>query len=164
MFCRSPEAIDITAALARWAMSAMEDPDDFASDDLASPDLISADLASACFGAGTFIAIWAGAEAFVFGASASLEVAAAFGATTGGEASATLVASTGLGGSPCGEAAANLSLNMSEAETFSGAEINGERSGSEAKISLKLGRAGRAATTVELATGGASNAELPTVG
>jgi hypothetical protein len=143
-------------------MSAREDPDDFASADLISADLASADLTSACFGAGTFIAIWAGAEAFVFGASASLEVAAAFGATAG--ATATLVASTGLGGSPRGEAAANLSLNMSEAETFSGAEISGERSGSEAKISLKLGRAGRAATTVELATGGASNATLPTVG
>jgi hypothetical protein len=123
-------------------------------------------LISAGFGAGTFIAIWAGAvDAFGFGASASLGVvAAAFGATTGGEASATLVASTGLGGSPCGDAAANLSLNMSAAETFSGAEISGERSGSEAKISLKLGRTGRAATMVEPVTGGASNVALPTVG
>jgi hypothetical protein len=142
-------------------MSVMEDPDD-----LGSADLISADLVSASFGAGTFIAIWAGAvETFVFEASASLGVAAAaFGATTGGEASATLVVSTGLGGSPCGDAAANLSLNMSEAETFSGAEINGDRSGSDANISLKLGRVGRAAMTVELATGGASNAALPSVG
>ena len=85
-------------------------------------------------------------------------------ASTGGDASASLLASTGLGGSPCGEAAANLSLNISEAETFSGAEINGDRSGSDAKISLKLGRAGRAATTVELVTGGASNAALLTEG
>ena len=160
MVCLSLEAIDITAALARCAMSPMEDPDG-----LVSADLASADLVSACFGAGTFIAIWAGADdVFVFGASASLDVAAAFGAPAGGDASASLVASTGLGGSPCGDAAANLSLNMSAAETFSGAEIKGERSGSDAKISLKFGRTGRAATTVELVTGGASKAALLTVG
>jgi hypothetical protein len=53
---------------------------------------------------------------------------------------------------------------MSEAETFSGAEINGDRSGSDANISLKSGRAGRVATTVELVTAGVSNAALLTVG
>ena len=71
---------------------------------------------------------------------------------------------TDLGGSPCGDAAANLSLNISEAETFSGAEITGDRSGSDAKISLKAGRTGRAATTVGFLTRGASNAALFTEG
>jgi hypothetical protein len=70
MPCFSLEAIDITAALARCAMSRMEDPDAFAV-------LSSTALASASFGAaaGTFKAsLVAGAETFGFGASAVFDV------------------------------------------------------------------------------------------
>jgi hypothetical protein len=68
MLCLSLEAIDITAALARCAMSRTEEPDPFAV-------LSSAVLASASFGAaaGTFKAsLVAGAETFGFGVSAGL--------------------------------------------------------------------------------------------
>ena len=69
MVCFSLEAIDITAALARCAMSRTEVPDGFAA-------LSSAVLASASFGAvaGTFKAsLVAGVETFRFGVSAGFD-------------------------------------------------------------------------------------------
>src|SRR5258705_1580362 len=157
MLCFSLEAIDITAALARCAMSRTVEPDAV---------LASAVLASASFGAaaGTFKASRvAGVETFGFAASAGFCAWAAFGVSAGGEASASLVVSTGLGstdldGSPCGAAAANRSLNISELATFSGAGITRDCCGSEANISLKAGCTGRAATTVGFLMTAASKA------
>src|SRR5258707_1261538 len=154
--CFSLEAIDITAALARCAISRTE-----------APGVFAAGLASACFaagvGAGTFSASWAGAGcgavSFGFGASASFGVSIFFGASTG-VASATCVASIGLGASPCGAEAANLSLNIIEGGAVSGAEIFGGRAGSEANTSLKVGGAERTATTLDCLTRGTSNAAL----
>src|SRR3954468_13308724 len=73
--CFSLEAIDITAALARCAMSRTDAPGVFeaslvsvgrVSTDLVSAGLVSAGLVSACFGAGagggTFNATWTGAD------------------------------------------------------------------------------------------------------
>jgi hypothetical protein len=70
MVCLSLEAIDITAALARCAMSRTEEPED------AFAVLSSAALVSVSFGAvaGTFKAsLVAGAETFGFGASTSFD-------------------------------------------------------------------------------------------
>ena len=153
----SLEAIDITAALARCAMSRTEAPGVFAA------GLASASVAAGA-GGGTFNATWAGAgcgaASFGFGASASFGVSIFFGASTCGGASATCVASTGLGASPCGAEAANLSLNIIEDGTLSGAEIFGGWRGSDANTSLKVGRAGRTAATLDCLTTGASNAAL----
>src|SRR5207237_10306147 len=63
----SPEAIDITAALARCAMSRMESPAVFSDGGAA--------------GGGTFIAACAGAACFGLGASASFEAIPVFGAS-----------------------------------------------------------------------------------
>jgi hypothetical protein len=92
-----------------------------------------------------------------------------FGAAAGGEASASFVVSTGLAspareGSPCAAAAANLSLNISELATFSGAGITSGRCSSDANISLKAGCTGRAAIVVVLLATGASYAAPVTVG
>jgi hypothetical protein len=108
-----------------------------------------------------------GAETFGFAASADFGAAAAF-ASAGGGASATRVASTDrnsadLDGWPCAAAAANRSVNISEFATFSGAGITNGRCSSDANISLKAGRTGRAAATVGFLAAGASNARF-TVG
>src|SRR3954470_5459869 len=165
MPCFSLEAIDITAALARCAMSRIGDPDPFAV-------LSSTALASASFGAaaGTFKAsLVAGVAIFGFVVSAGFSAATVFGASAGGEAAASFVVSTGwgatdLGSSPCGADAANRSLNISELATFSGAGITSGRCSNDANISLKAGCTGRAATAVGLLTTGASKAALFTVG
>src|SRR3954467_6781784 len=147
MFCFSPEAIDITAALARCAMSRMEEPDAFAvlsSAVLASAVLASAVLASISFdvAAGVFKAsLVAGVAIFGFAVSAGFAAAIAFGVWPDGGASANFVVSTGAdatdrGNSPCGAEAANRSLNMSEFATFSGAGITNGRCPSDANISL----------------------------
>ena len=121
MFCFSPEAIDITAALARCAMSRTELPGDFAA------GFVSA-------GAAGVLSATCGepAACFVFGASASFgatmafDASASFGAATGFGASASLGASASGGaaatrdGSLCGAEAANLSLNIIEAGSLSG--------------------------------------------
>src|SRR3954465_15030867 len=165
MFCFSLEAIDITAALARCAISRMEDPDAFAV-------LSSTALASASFGAaaGTFKAsLVAGVAIFGFVVSAGFTAPAGLRASAGGEASASLVVSTGwdatdLGSSPCGADAANRSLNINELATFSGAGITSGRCSTDANISLKAGCTGRAATAAGFLTTGASKAALFTVG
>src|SRR5258708_10852172 len=77
MVCFSLEAIDITAALARCAMSRTEAPGVFAA------GFASAGFASAVRGTGgTLSATWvdaaAGATSFGFGASANFDVAAGF--------------------------------------------------------------------------------------
>src|SRR5690242_9519672 len=159
MFCFSPEAIDITAALARCAMSRMEEPDDFAV--LSSAVLASAVLASISFdvAAGVFKAsLVAGVAIFGFAVSAGFAAAIAFGVWPDGGASATFVASTGAdatdrGNSPCGADAANRSLNISEFATFSGAGVTSGRCSSDANISLKAGCTVRAATARVLTTG-----------
>src|SRR5215213_3548840 len=104
MFCFSLEAIDITAALARCAMSRMEEPEPLAV-------LASAGLASVSLGGVARATLVAGAEIFGFAASAGFGAWVAF-ASGRCEASATRVASTGrdstdLGSSPCGADAAN---------------------------------------------------------
>src|SRR4051812_8232558 len=169
MFCFSPEAIDITAALARCAMSRMEEPDAFAvlssavlaSAVLASAVLASAVLASISFdvAAGVFKAnLVAGVAIFGFAVSAGFAAAIAFGVGADGGTSATFVASTGAGAtdrgnSPCGADAANRSLNISEFAMFSGAGITNGRCSSDANISLKAGCTVRAATAGFLTTG-----------
>ena len=149
------EAIDITAALARCAMSRTEAPGVFAAG-LASAGAVGALSATWVDAAGAATSFFGtsaslGASTF-FGASASFGVSTGFAAGTAfvvGDASAILTASTGLGASLCGAEAANLSLNIIEAGTVSGAEIFGAGAGSEANTSLKVGRAGRAATTLD---------------
>src|SRR2546429_7909454 len=101
MVCLSLEAIDITAALARCAMSRTGELDAVAV--LASALLASVSLASASFDAVANASRAAGAETFGF------DACMAFGTSAAGEASASLAASTGLGsidldGSPCGDA------------------------------------------------------------
>src|SRR5436305_6807343 len=177
MVCLSLEAIDITAALARCAMSRTGELDAvavlasavLASAVLASVSLASVSLASASFGAVANASRVAGVDTFGFAASAGFGAWAAFGVSAGGKASASLVASTGLGstdlgGSPCGDAAANRSLNISEFATFSGAGITRDCCGSDANISLKAGRTAGAATTVGFLTADASKAALFTDG
>ncbi len=164
MFCFSPEAIDITAALARCAMSRTELPDDFAA------GFVSA-------GAAGVLSATCGepAACFVFGASASFgatmafDVSASFGAATGFGASASLGASAcgaaaaTRDGSLCGAEAANLSLNIIEAASLSGFD-SARGGGSEANTSVNDGGAGRAATAAVPFTTGASNAALPIEG
>ena len=161
MFCFSPEAIDITAALARCAISRTELAGAFAAG-FASADFVSAGRGGAgilranCVEAASFFGASAAfATTTVFGASAS------FGASTGFDPSASLGGSTGgdasatREGSPCGAEAANLSLNIIEADVSSGFEsiLGGGR---EANTSLNEGASGRAATAAGRLTTGAS--------
>src|SRR6266702_179697 len=168
MLCFSLEAIDITAFFARCAMSRIEPfAVGFASADLASAGFTSAARA----GGGTLSATCVGgcAASFAFGASASLgastffDTSASFGASTGLAASSDGELSATLDGSPCGAAAANLSLNIIEGEAVSGFDSAGG-GGSEANTSLNEGVAGRAATETGRLTMGASNSALLTEG
>src|SRR5258708_11951766 len=140
MDCFSLEAIDITAALARCAMSRTDAPGVFAAV-VNSAGLASAGFASAVRGGGTLSATRvdaaAGAISFGFGASANFGAAAGFGASASFGASIGLGASASAGASggraasatfeasPCGAEAANLSLNIIEGETVSGFDKSG---------------------------------------
>src|SRR5437764_6784031 len=135
----SPEAIDITAALARCAMSRMESPAVFSDGGAA--------------GGGTFIATCAGAACFGLGASASFEALTVFGASANfGGAGCCDGAVTGSGGTAdataCGCEAANRSLNINGVidATVAGSSITGAVSCSAANASSTASATLRVAT------------------
>src|SRR5215211_1914744 len=124
----SPEATDITAALARCAISRT-----FAVFDSAERGADAAGVASATWtdaDADSFV----GAPSLTFGASAS------FGNSAGTGATANFGASVTLDGSLCGAEAANRSLNIIEltAAIVAGGEITGAVSGKSANTLLMI--------------------------
>src|SRR5205823_10859682 len=131
--------IDITAALARCAISR-----------IASPAVFSGGGAA---GGATFIATCAGATCFGLGASASFEALTVFGASANfGGAGCCDGAVTGSGGTAeataCGWEAANRSLNIKGVidATLAGSSITGAVSCSAANASPTASATLRVAT------------------
>src|SRR3990170_984757 len=131
MFGFPPEAIDITAALARSTMSLAEAAGAFAG--LASAESVAGASAASLAGAGCGeicldFDVSTGAESEAsLGASTDADTEASFGASVSG------IGSTPCGATACGEAAAKRSLNISEADAIvAGAEITGAGSASAA--------------------------------
>ena len=143
-----PEAIDITAALARCAMSLTEAPP-FAG-------FVSTDSAAGASEA-TLAGAGCGAVSLDFGVSTGANSEASFGASAGfeisgdGEAAASFDASVcGAGSTAWGAAAAKRSSNLSvEVDATAGAVIAGAGSGKEAKTLLTTVCGFRAATDCE---------------
>src|SRR5438445_8313341 len=142
---RSPEAIDITAALARCAMSRTESP------------AVLFGSGGGTAGGGTFIATCAGAACFGLGASATFGALTVFGASLGASANFGATgccdgAMTGSGGTAdataCGCEAANRSLNIKGVidATVAGSSITGAVSCSAANVSPTASATLRVAT------------------
>jgi len=151
MLLRSPDVINITAALARSAMSRTERPD------RAGAGGGSVNAATCCGVCDLAVAASAGFGASEGVASASLTPAAGFGASASFGASDGGAAFAAFDSTLCGSDAANLSLNISGeiAATVSGFSIDGAGSGSAPKASLRACSVVREANFGWLTTGSA---------
>src|SRR5882757_35381 len=137
MLWRSLEATDITAALARCAISPSDRPE-------ARAGLLSTDA-----GAGTFIANLAGGASFGFGASASFEALALRGASASLGGCGTDATSAAFDSTPCGCAAVKRSLNMDGEIAAMVAGFAASGAGSAANASLIASEALRVAITLD---------------